>query len=126
MSGRALRRHMKPWKAETARKMRNFPEPSEARLWMSLNSKQHHGRRWRRQHPMFGFIADFYCPQENLVIEVDGGYHADRKAQDARRDRIFREHRVHVLRFTNEQVQTALDTVLADIAWMYTEGDCPV
>ena len=48
---------------------------SEVRLWGFLQKRQLEGRKFRRQHSIGEFIVDFYCPSENLIIELDGSIH---------------------------------------------------
>jgi len=60
-----------------------------------------------------GFIADFYCNQINLVVEVDGGIHEQQKDYDELRTKIINQHGVKVIRFTNEEVVNKSDWVLA-------------
>lgn len=66
-----------------AHSMRLTPTDSEARLWGALRSSQL-GVAFRRQVPLLGFIADFYAPSAQLIVEVDGGYHGRRASADAR------------------------------------------
>jgi len=70
-----------------ARHMRKHPTRSEALLWAQLRRGKL-GVRFRRQHPMLGFIVDFYCASARLVVEVDGGVHDSYEARrrDAARD----------------------------------------
>jgi very-short-patch-repair endonuclease len=89
---------------------------AERRLWSRLRRRQLHGRRFRRQHPIGPFIADFACPEEKLVIELDGGQHADRKEQDAARTRWLAARGYRVLRFWNNDVLTQTDAVVQVIA----------
>ena len=72
--------------AERARGMRAAPTTTEALLWQALRGSRL-GAAFRRQVPIAGYIADFCAPRQKLVVEVDGGYHAERARADARRDR---------------------------------------
>jgi very-short-patch-repair endonuclease len=60
---------------EWRREQRNEPTHAEKILWYSLRGSQLDGRKFRRQHGIGSFIVDFYCPEERLVIEVDGDIH---------------------------------------------------
>ena len=72
--------------ASRAREMRFQPSPSEARLWLGLRGSQL-GTPFRRQVPIgSSIIVDFLAPKARLVVEVDGGYHSQRRGADARRD----------------------------------------
>ena len=83
--------------------------PMEAVLWKRPNAGAL-GQHFRRQQIIAGFIADFYCHQAALVVEVDGSVHDP--AYDAERDRIFTDLGLTVLRFTNQQVQEQIGVVL--------------
>jgi very-short-patch-repair endonuclease len=90
--------------------------PGEARLWGLLRGKQVDGWRWRRQVPMLGWIADFYCPKARMAIEVDGAHHRDQQREDARRDRIFLRHGIATLRFSEDDCFTCPKAVAGDIS----------
>ncbi|MGE5944928.1 MAG: DUF559 domain-containing protein [Flavobacteriales bacterium] len=86
---------------------------SEAILWECLrNKKLNH--KFRRQHIIDEFIADFVCLEKNLIIEVDGGYHhtIEQKEADDLRTQILNEIGFKIIRFTNEQVIGDIDNVL--------------
>ncbi|MEM6396396.1 MAG: endonuclease domain-containing protein [Bacteroidota bacterium] len=101
---------------EYARKMRKNPTPAEAVFWEKFRAKRIVRYRLRRQHifqyrddwnNMSCFIVDFYWPQKDLVIEIDGKYHdTDKQTMaDEERDRILMESfGKRVARFSNEQV----------------------
>jgi very-short-patch-repair endonuclease len=74
-----------------ARRMRQAPTDAEESLWRRLRQSQL-GARFRRQHPLAGFILDFYCPSARLAIELDGGGHTEARQQhyDERRDKALR------------------------------------
>ena len=74
------------------KKLRNSPTQAEAFLWGYLKNNQFEGRKFRRQSSIKSFIIDFYCPEEKLVIELDGDFHFDEKA--IKDD----EHRTHNLK----------------------------
>ena len=97
-----------------ARQHRAAPTPTEDKLWQELRNRKL-GPRFRRQHPIDRFIADFYCPEKNFVIEVDGPIHQYTQEEDALRQAFIESHGLRVLRFTTEQVNNAFDTVLDEI-----------
>ena len=104
---------------EHARRMRNNPTDAEAYLWKQLKA-QGLGASFKRQCVILDFIADFYCPSANLIIEVDGGYHLQEeqlKLDEEREDRL-RAKGYNTLRFTNEQVLFDIDNVIKDITTM--------
>ena len=68
-----------------ARKPRESQTDVEGKLWSRLRDRQVHGVKFRRQHPIGPFIVDFCCFEKGLVVELDGGHHAERNAADKRR-----------------------------------------
>ena len=100
-----------------ARALRTASTDAERRLWSRLRNRQLAGCKFRRQHPIGGFIADFACLEAGLVVEVDGGQHFDDAgmAADARRTRALEAAGFHVLRFDNRQVLVQTEEVLAAI-----------
>ena len=90
---------------------------AEKILWQKLRKKQIDGFRFRRQHPIDTFIADFFCYQAMLVIEVDGDVHQDttQADRDIERTRILNLHKIKVIRFTNTQIENNINFVLQEI-----------
>jgi very-short-patch-repair endonuclease len=99
----------------TARKLRQQLTPAEAMLWKALQKRRLNGLKFRCQHPVCGFVVDFYCPECRLVIELDGNVHDDRTDYDAERTVRLNDQGYCVLRFRNEVVMTDLDRVLCQI-----------
>jgi very-short-patch-repair endonuclease len=99
-------------KVRLAREMRRNMTMAEAALWKRVSGSAL-GFHFRRQQIIAGFIADFYCHQAALVVEVDGAIHD--AAYDAERDRIFTGLGLTTLRFTNQQVQEQIGVVLYQI-----------
>ncbi|WP_071590732.1 endonuclease domain-containing protein [Synechococcus sp. PCC 7336] len=95
-----------------AKQLRKKLTPAEACLWQALRNRQLRGLRFRRQHPIDRFIADFYCPACKLAIEVDGAVHDDRTEVDAARTQAMEAYGCRVIRFANQQVLNDLDAVL--------------
>ena len=97
--------------------LRNNPTQAEAFLWGYLKNSQFEGRKFRRQSSINNFIVDFYCPEEKLVIELDGDFHFDEKAikDDQRRTMKLEEEGLRVIRFENQEVLLNLDGVLSEI-----------
>jgi very-short-patch-repair endonuclease len=84
--------------------MRLEPTPAEKAMWRVLRQRQVNGMKFRRQAPIgLNYIADFACFDPKVIIEVDGGQHADCE-NDARRDAWFRGQRFLVVRFWNGEV----------------------
>ena len=100
---------------ERARELRRQMTPAETLLWNRLRKRQLAGLKFRRQAPIGPFIADFYCAEFKLVVEVDGGIHAARRDADEQRTQILIEHGYRVLRVKNEEALADLDEVLGRI-----------
>ena len=98
-----------------ARGLRKSPTDAEAILWSQLRSRQMAGRKFRRQVPLLEYVADFASLDARLIIELDGGQHADQAEQDAKRTRDLEAAGFVVLRFWNTDVFTNLDGVLTAI-----------
>ena len=85
------------------RRLRNGATDAEQRLWGILRNRQLAGFKFRRQHPYYHCILDFVCLEHKLVIEADGGQHADSDADQAR-DRFLQDGGFTVLRFWNNEI----------------------
>ena len=105
---------------ERARARRRNPTSSEASLWRRLR-KQRLGVRFRRQHVVYPYIADFYCHSKRLCVEVDGPCH-DQEADHRRDAMIHARHDVETLRFSDEDVEFDVDGVVAIIRARLLEG----
>jgi very-short-patch-repair endonuclease len=81
-------------------------------MWNQLRNRRLAGLKFRRQHPLGPFIADFYCAEKRLVIELDGGIHVEQPGYDQLRTERLIEHGYRVIRFTNTAVETNLEKVL--------------
>ncbi len=99
---------------EHAKKMRNRPTSAETMLWNALSGKNLDGHKFRRQHIIGEFIADFICLEKNLIVEVDGSYHQlpDNKKSDKERTIWLEKEGFRVIRFTNDEVLGHLENVL--------------
>jgi len=95
-----------------AREMRHAQTPAEATLWRTLRNRQI-GFKFRRQHPIYRFIIDFYCAQAKLLIEVDGESHLqpDQEEYDKARTKYLEELGYKVIRFTNNDVRYNIEAV---------------
>ena len=102
--------------ASRARSLRSQRTEAEHRLWQHLRDRRLAGFKFRRQHQIGPFFADFFCAQARLVVEVDGSQHADDAAYDLRRERYLAAAGVRVLRFWNHDVLARTEVVLAVIA----------
>ena len=98
-----------------AKKMRREMTAAEQRLWHFLRAGRLQGYKFRRQQPMGSYIADFVCVNPKLIIEADGGQHAEQAAYDTERSRYFQRQGFTVLRFWNHQILQQTDDVLAEM-----------
>jgi very-short-patch-repair endonuclease len=73
------------------------------------------GLKFRRQQPIGKYIVDFYCPEEALIVEVDGSVHFDREEKDRYRQRWLESEGFRVLRFLNTDIHRNVDMVLEEI-----------
>ena len=116
------RKHVTPAFREVlrdrSREMRKKMSPAEAKLWSRIRGDQISGLRFRRQHPIGPFIADFFCSRKNLVVEVDGDSHFNPESSQYDKDRTeyFLGLGLHEIRFTNVDVFTSIDGVVDAIA----------
>ena len=98
--------------------VRNRKNPTEAErvLWECLKGGKL-GAHFRRQHVVVDYIPDFVCLAKQLIIEIDGGYHleGEHPQRDAERTAELAKQGFRVLKFTNEEVLTDIDTVLETI-----------
>lgn len=94
-----------------AQVLRRALTDSERALWQRLRGEQL-GVKFRRQHPLGAYVADFACLAPRLIVELDGSQHAEQAAYDTRRDAFFRAQGFDVMRFASDAPFTHLDGVL--------------
>ena len=99
---------------ERRKGLRNKLTPEEAILWNRLKNSNL-GYKFRRQHGIGNFIADFYCPIKKLVIELDGSQHLDNEKYDEERTEYFENLGIKVVRFWNSDVTQNIDGVVIKI-----------
>ena len=100
-----------------ARSLRKSSPDAERAIWNALRNRQLGGYKFRRQHPVGPFFADFACVEASLVVELDGGQHVEPEAveADARRTCALKANGFHVLRFDDRQALIEREAVLASI-----------
>ena len=98
-----------------ARELRKNPTDAERLLWQRLRYWQVDGCKFRRQQPVGPYIVDFVCLQKRLIVELDGGQHAERANYDGNRDAWLRDQDFVVLRFWNNDVMQNIDGVMEKI-----------
>ena len=100
---------------QRARELRQEMTPAEYLLWTRLRNQKLAGLKFRRQHPVGPFIVDFYCAAYRLVVEIDGDIHDLQMERDAARTEQLEGYGYRVIRFRNERVLNAVESVLAAI-----------
>ncbi len=110
----------KPHIFEKAKMLRKTMTESEQKLWEELIGKKMLGLRFRPQHPIDIFIADFYCHSLKLVVEVDGGIHKsiERKEYDFGREGELENRGIKVISFTNKEIENNITQVRKEIERM--------
>jgi very-short-patch-repair endonuclease len=104
-----------------AKRLRRILTPSEEAIWEHLRDRKLLGLKFRRQVPVGPYVADFYCYELRLVLELDGSIHeeASQISHDVTRDANLEALGFRVLRFTNQEATDNLDTLLDTIRRLY-------
>jgi len=112
---------MKERKKELSRKLRKNQTVSEKKLWNILRNRQLQGKKFKRQHPIKlqidgidkYFIADFFCPEYKLVIEVDGSIHQliEQKEYDIMRSELLETKGYKIIRIKNEELKNIPEVI---------------
>ena len=112
-----LHKNSNPFILQRAKELRKNETSAEKKLWEILRGRRLFGNKFRRQHPLGKFIADFYCHERSLAVELDGGVHEteEQKERDKARTYMLEEYGVTVLRFQNEEVFYDLNSVIQTI-----------
>jgi very-short-patch-repair endonuclease len=111
-----------------ARRLRAASPDAERAIWHRLRNRQLGTYKFRRQHPVGPFFADFACVEARLIVELDGGQHFEAEAAeaDARRSAALTDEGWHVLRFDNRQALVETEAVLSQIfQWLEREHPHP-
>ena len=98
-----------------AGELRAEPTPAEIKLWAHLRTLREDGIRFRRQHAVGPYIADFCSPRRKIIIELDGSQHLDQEEYDAERTSFLESKRYRVIRFWNGDVMADIEGVLRAI-----------
>ena len=106
--------------SDFAKQNRKNATEAEDKLWQEVRNRKIDGFKFRRQHPIAGFIPDFVCLEQKLIIEIDGEYlnTKDQQQYDIARTEWLKEHNYSFLRFTNEQVLNEMPVVFQKIKEM--------
>ena len=105
-----------------ARRLRTHPTETERLLWRHLRLRQLGGYKFRRQQPVGQYIVDFICLEKRLIVEVDGGQHAEQAESDSQRTRWLEAEGFRVLRFWNTEVLQQIEAVQTRI-WAVLSGE---
>ena len=98
--------------------LRKSQTEAEMALWQKLRDREFMGYKFYRQYGIGEYIADFYCPQHKLVIEIDGSQHYsdDGREYDESREKYMSSLGIKTIRFNNLDVLQSIEGVLAEIA----------
>ena len=100
---------------DLARDLRKNMTLSEKILWQKLKNKQIAGFRFRKQHPIYRYVLDFYCFEKMLAVEIDGNAHIGREEYDEFRDEVMISIGIETLRFNDNEVLNNMESVLRRI-----------
>ena len=109
---------------DRARQLRKDMTDAERFAWQRIRYRQIGGQKFRRQAPIGPFIADFVCHECRLIVELDGGQHAEQREMDASRTRWFESQGYRVVRFWNHEVLQDWD-VVAEVIWEHVQALTP-
>ncbi len=107
--------YMKPIKKVFARQLRRYETKAEKIIWRLLRNRRFQGFKFRRQHVVEGFVADFCCHKLKFIVEIDGWVHKKQKRYDEIRDIILMSKGYSIIRFKNEDVVEDLSKVCQDL-----------
>jgi very-short-patch-repair endonuclease len=121
LTGKYLAQLHKGARASThqhARELRQRTTEAEEKLWALLRNRQLKRKKFRRQHAIAGYVADFYCHESKLIVEMDGNFHMkpEAKKYDNARTALLNEMGIVVLRFWNEELINDPEKVLQKIS----------
>ncbi len=102
-------------KRENVKKLRENQTETEKRLWNSLRNRGLENFKFRRQAPIGPYVVDFFCPEKNLIVELDGGQHSQNSA-DEKRTQWLETSGYKVIRFWNNEVLENLEGILIKIS----------
>lgn len=113
---------------QLCRDLRKHSTKAEQLFWETVRDRRFINKKFYRQYPIFFdmlgketfFIADFYCHEEKLVIEIDGGYHKRQEKHDALRTYVVNKLGIDLIRFTNEEVENNIKNVLREMNNFFT------
>ena len=98
-----------------AKELRKSMTHAEELLWNELRNRKIANCKFRRQHPIDIFIADFYCHEKKLIVEIDGEIHNSQREYDINRTAEMENYGITVIRFENYEIENDIGTVLRKI-----------
>ena len=113
--GRGLGEGVRMLRVERARRLRRNQTEAERRLWNCLRGRRFEGLKFKRQVPVEGYVADFLCVEAKLIVELDGGQHAEQTGYDDKRTVALKRTGFHVVRFWNNEVMENIEGVLEEL-----------
>ena len=116
---------MKEQLIKFAKSMRRQPTNAEALIWAALRGARMQGFKFKRQQPIGPYIVDFVCFEYGLIIEIDGGQHAEDVSADQHRSNWLQSQGFRILRFWNNEVIERRDDVLESIIRALREYPSP-
>jgi very-short-patch-repair endonuclease len=100
---------------ERSRELRKNQTCAEYLLWQEIRGRKILGFKFTRQKSIMDYIADFYCAELFLIIEVDGSSHDEKQEYDEMRDRELESYGIHIKRYLNEEIEQQLPFVIQDL-----------
>ncbi|MEM7120358.1 MAG: DUF559 domain-containing protein [Pseudomonadota bacterium] len=113
----------RPKRTQAAQSLRKRQTDAETVLWRHLHNRDLGGHKFRRQVPLGPYVVDLVCFDAKLIVEADGGQHAD-SARDQKRDAYFRERGYRVLRLWNADILKNIEGALTVIEHAMEGRDC--
>ncbi len=112
-----MKRLAPKWMIRVGRDLRQRETTAESLLWEQIRERRLDGLKFRRQYPVPDtvYVVDFYCHESRLIVELDGPIHEQQQPADSARQQHLESLGYHILRFSNAQVFTGLDSVLTTI-----------
>ena len=110
---------------QRARELRRTGSRAEQKVWELLRDRRIQGAKFRRQHPIGPYFADFACVSRKLVIEIDGDHHDFQIEADARRTAVLEREGWRVIRFPAREVVQNPEGVWAEIEQVLAAGPSP-
>jgi very-short-patch-repair endonuclease len=108
-----------------ARRMRHEPTDAERTFWFAVRGRKFGGYKFKRQYPIGPYIADFVCLDRELIVELDGGQHAQQSGYDEERTAYLQAHGFRVLRVWNDDFLRTPDAILEGV-WRALKAPSPV